>query len=166
MDKETTLPNLKGSIGNYKWEIIKKDNPIGLMLGYATDCCQVIGGDGESCLKTGYEEVEVNNRGRVIRQLHEQPPSAGKDVYLTLDLNLQRYIEQLLVGSRAAVVVSDPRTGGILAMVSNPSYDPNLFVDGISSKDYQGLQGTALGNVVPALSGRFDKNDYVLLHIP
>ncbi len=89
--------------------------------------------------KTGYEEVEVNNRGRVIRQLHEQPPSAGKDVYLTLDLNLQRYIEQLLVGSRAAVVVSDPRTGGILAMVSNPSYDPNLFVDGISNKDYQGL---------------------------
>ncbi|MEG7329471.1 peptidoglycan DD-transpeptidase MrdA [Serratia marcescens] len=89
--------------------------------------------------KTGYEEVEVNNRGRVIRQLHEQPPSAGQDVYLTLDLELQRYIEQLLVGSRAAVVVSDPRTGAILAMVSNPSYDPNLFVDGISSKDYQGL---------------------------
>ena len=75
----------------------------------------------------------------MIRQLHEQPPSAGQDVYLTLDLNLQRYIEQLLVGSRAAVVVSDPRTGAILAMVSNPSYDPNLFVDGISSKDYQGL---------------------------
>lgn len=89
--------------------------------------------------KTGYEEVEVNNRGRVIRQLHEQPPSAGKDIYLTVDLNLQRYIEQLLVGSRAAIVVSDPRTGGVLAMVSNPSYDPNLFVDGISNKDYQGL---------------------------
>lgn len=89
--------------------------------------------------KTGYEEVEVNNRGRVIRQLHEQPPQAGKDIYLTLDLNLQRYLEQLLTGSRAAVVVSDPRTGGILAMVSNPSYDPNLFVDGISSKDYQRL---------------------------
>ncbi|WP_336194610.1 peptidoglycan DD-transpeptidase MrdA [Hafnia paralvei] len=89
--------------------------------------------------KTGYEEVEVNNRGRVIRQLHEQPPQAGKDIYLTLDLNLQRYLEQLLAGSRAAVVVSDPRTGGILAMVSNPSYDPNLFVDGISSKDYQRL---------------------------
>ncbi|MBW7982642.1 peptidoglycan DD-transpeptidase MrdA [Enterobacillus tribolii] len=89
--------------------------------------------------KTGYEEVEVNNRGRVIRQLHEQPPQAGKDIYLTLDLNLQRYIEKLLVGSRAAVVVSDPRSGGILAMVSTPSYDPNLFVDGISTKDYQGL---------------------------
>lgn len=93
--------------------------------------------------KTGYEEVEVNNRGRVIRQLHEQPPQAGKDIYLTLDLNLQRYIEQLLVGSRAAVVVSDPRTGGILALVSTPSYDPNLFVDGISSKDYRALLNDA-----------------------
>ncbi|ABS49833.1 penicillin-binding protein 2 [Yersinia pseudotuberculosis IP 31758] len=89
--------------------------------------------------KTGYEEVEVNNRGRVIRQLHEQPPQAGKDIYLTLDLSLQIYIEKLLTGSRAAVVVTDPRTGGILALVSNPSYDPNLFVDGISNKDYQGL---------------------------
>ncbi|CNL02745.1 penicillin-binding protein 2 [Yersinia pseudotuberculosis] len=89
--------------------------------------------------KTGYEEVEVNNRGRVIRQLHEQPPQAGKDIYLTLDLSLQIYIEKLLSGSRAAGVVTDPRTGGILALVSNPSYDPNLFVDGISNKDYQGL---------------------------
>ncbi|PWC15176.1 penicillin-binding protein 2 [Brenneria roseae subsp. americana] len=90
--------------------------------------------------KPGYEEVEVNNRGRVIRQLHEQPPQAGKDIYLTLDLSLQIYIEKLLEGSRAAVIVTDPRDGGILAMVSTPSYDPNLFVDGISSKDYNQLR--------------------------
>ena len=89
--------------------------------------------------KTGYEEVEVNNRGRVIRQLHEQAPQAGKDIYLTLDLSLQTYIEKLLAGSRAAVVVTDPRDGGIRALVSNPRYDPNLFVDGISSKDYKAL---------------------------
>ncbi|MGG5214860.1 MULTISPECIES: peptidoglycan DD-transpeptidase MrdA [Rahnella] len=89
--------------------------------------------------KTGYEEVEVNNRGRVIRQLHEEPPQAGKDIYLTIDLPLQQYIEVLLTGSRAAVVVTDPRDGAIRALVSNPSYDPNLFVDGISSKDYSGL---------------------------
>lgn len=89
--------------------------------------------------KTGYEEVEVNNRGRVIRQLHEQPPQAGKDITLTLDLSLQQYIEKLLAGSRAAVVVVDPRDGGIRALVSNPSYDPNLFVDGISSKEYHAL---------------------------
>ncbi|MGE9550845.1 peptidoglycan DD-transpeptidase MrdA [Erwinia amylovora] len=89
--------------------------------------------------KTGYEEVEVNNRGRVIRQLHEQSPQAGQDIYLTIDLKLQQYIETLLAGSRAAVVVTDPRNGDILAMVSMPSYDPNLFVDGISSKDYNML---------------------------
>ncbi|RRO03060.1 peptidoglycan DD-transpeptidase MrdA [Pectobacterium aquaticum] len=90
--------------------------------------------------KPGYEEVEVNNRGRVIRQLHEQPPQAGRDIYLTLDLSLQIYIEKLLEGSRAAVIVTDPRDGGILAMVSTPSYDPNLFVDGISTKNYAKLQ--------------------------
>ncbi|MEQ9890941.1 peptidoglycan DD-transpeptidase MrdA [Pectobacterium aroidearum] len=90
--------------------------------------------------KPGYEEVEVNNRGRVIRQLHEQPPQAGRDIYLTLDLSLQIYIEKLLEGSRAAVIVTDPRDGGILAMVSTPSYDPNLFVDGISTKAYNLLR--------------------------
>ncbi|MBT0725465.1 peptidoglycan DD-transpeptidase MrdA [Rosenbergiella sp. S61] len=88
---------------------------------------------------TGYEEVEVNNRGRVIRQLSEVTPQAGEDITLTLDLGLQQYIETLLAGSRAAVVVSDPRNGEILAMVSMPSYDPNLFVEGISSKDYKEL---------------------------
>ena len=88
---------------------------------------------------TGYEEVEVNNRGRVVRQLSEVSPQAGEDITLTLDLGLQQYIETLLAGSRAAVVVSDPRNGEILAMVSMPSYDPNLFVEGISSKDYKEL---------------------------
>ncbi len=89
--------------------------------------------------KTGYKAVEVNNRGRVIRQLYEQPPQAGKNIILTLDLKLQQYIEKLLVGSRAAVVVVDPRDGGIRALVSNPSYNPNLFVDGISNKEYHSL---------------------------
>ncbi|MCW2478303.1 peptidoglycan DD-transpeptidase MrdA [Candidatus Symbiopectobacterium sp. NZEC135] len=89
--------------------------------------------------KPGYEEVEVNNRGRVIRQLHEQPPQAGQDIYLTIDLNLQIYVEKLLEGSRAAVVIIDPRDGGLRALVSTPSYDPNLFVDGISAKDYRAL---------------------------
>ena len=89
--------------------------------------------------QTGYEEVEVNNRGRVIRQLKEVSPVAGNDIHLTLDLELQSYIETLLEGSRASVIVTDPNTGGILALVSMPSYNPNLFVDGISTKDYSGL---------------------------
>lgn len=89
--------------------------------------------------KTGYEEVEVNSRGKVIRQLHEQPPQAGKDIYLTINLNLQIEIEKLLTTSRGAVVITDPRNGEVLALVSTPSYDPNLFVNGISNKNYQAL---------------------------
>lgn len=89
--------------------------------------------------KIGYEEIEVNSRGEIVRQLHEQPPQAGKDIYLTIDLNLQIEIEKLLTTSRAAVVVSDPRNGEILALVSTPSYDPNIFVNGISNKDYKAL---------------------------
>jgi penicillin-binding protein 2 len=99
--------------------------------------------------QTGYEEVEVNNRGRVIRQLKEVPPLAGHDIQLTIDLKLQQYIETLLAGSRAAVVVTDPRSGGILALISTPSYDANMFVNGISSKEYSGLlqdQNTPLVN--------------------
>ncbi|WMY95143.1 MAG: peptidoglycan DD-transpeptidase MrdA [Arsenophonus sp.] len=89
--------------------------------------------------KTGYEEVEVNSHGKVIRHIHEEAPHAGKDIYLTIDLNLQIKIEKLLKNSRAAVVVIDPRNAEILALISKPSYDPNLFVNGIPNKDYQAL---------------------------
>lgn len=88
---------------------------------------------------TGFEEVEVNSRGRVIRQLSEQTPKAGRDIYLTVDLKLQQYIQNLMEGSKGAIVVSDPRTGEILSMVSTPSYDANLFVNGISSKNFNEL---------------------------
>lgn len=87
----------------------------------------------------GYEEVEVDSRGRAVRRLSEKQPTVGNDIYLTLDLKLQEYIAKLLENRRAAVVVMDPKNGEILAMVSSPSYDPNPFVDGISTKDYQAL---------------------------
>ncbi|HGS7572049.1 TPA: penicillin-binding transpeptidase domain-containing protein, partial [Klebsiella pneumoniae] len=86
---------------------------------------------------TGYQEVEVDNHGRVVRLLKEVPPVAGKNLYLTLDLHLQQYIESVLKGQRAAVVVVDPRDGGVLAMVSSPSYDPNPFVKGIGYQAYK-----------------------------
>lgn len=89
--------------------------------------------------KPGYEEVEVNNRGRIVRQLNHHAPEAGEDIYLTIDLNLQLYIQKLLEGRRAAVVALDPNNGEVLALVSSPSYDPNLFVDGISFRQYQAL---------------------------
>ncbi|HBK3299548.1 TPA: penicillin-binding protein 2 [Citrobacter koseri] len=86
--------------------------------------------------KTGYREVEVDNHGRIVRLLKNVPPVAGKDIHLTLDLHLQEYIESLLAGQRAAVLVEDPHDGSVLAMVSTPSYDPNPFVKGISHQDY------------------------------
>lgn len=85
----------------------------------------------------GYETVEVNNRGKIIRKLYEKSPIPGKNIILTLDLQLQQYITKLLIGSRSSVIVIDPRSGGIQALISHPSYDPNLFVNGISNTEYQ-----------------------------
>ncbi len=87
----------------------------------------------------GYQEVEVNSRGRVIRTLKYVPPIPGKDLVLNLDLDLQTYLYGLLDKRRGSAVVLDPNTNGVLAMVSSPSYDPNSFVHGISGKDYNAL---------------------------
>ncbi|WP_153912817.1 penicillin-binding protein 2 [Shewanella sp. TC10] len=89
--------------------------------------------------KPGHLEEEVNNRGRVIRTLKATPPTPGQDIYLTLDLKLQQKAMELLDGRRGSVVAIDPQDGGVLAMVSSPTYDPNLFVHGISSKAYSAL---------------------------
>ncbi len=87
----------------------------------------------------GHQEVEINNQGRVIRTLSYTPPVPGKDLTLTLDIELQMIAKRALSGKRGAIVAMDPRTGGILAMYSNPSYDGNLFVHGISTKNYKKL---------------------------
>ncbi|WP_263146668.1 penicillin-binding protein 2 [Pseudomonas sp. RIT-PI-AD] len=90
--------------------------------------------------QVGYEEVETNARGRVLRVLKRTDPQPGKDIVLSLDIRLQEAAEAALGGRRGAVVALDPRTGEVLAMVSQPSYDPNLFVTGISFKDYAELR--------------------------
>ncbi|MDK9764790.1 penicillin-binding protein 2 [Vibrio sp. D420a] len=87
----------------------------------------------------GYQEVEVNSRGRVIRTLKFVPAIPGKDIVLNLDIDLQLYVHKLLDGRRGSAVVLDPDDNGVLAMVSSPSYDPNAFVHGISSKGYNAL---------------------------
>ncbi|MCG9654610.1 penicillin-binding protein 2 [Vibrio vulnificus] len=87
----------------------------------------------------GYQEVEVNSRGRVIRTLKFVPPVPGKDIVLNIDIKLQTYVHQLLDGRRGSAIVLDPKDNGILAMVSSPSYDPNAFVHGISGKGYSDL---------------------------
>ncbi|MCC2615814.1 penicillin-binding protein 2 [Aestuariibacter halophilus] len=89
--------------------------------------------------EVGYQEVEVNSKGRIIRTLNFSPPVPGEDVVLNIDVRLQMEIQQALEGYRGSVVALDPRSGGVLALYSNPSYDPNLFVHGISSKNYRAL---------------------------
>ena len=90
--------------------------------------------------QVGYEEVETNARGRVSRVLKRTDPIPGKDIVLSLDIKLQEAAEAALGGRRGAVVALDPRTGEVLAMVSQPSFDPNLFVTGISFKAYAELR--------------------------
>ncbi len=87
----------------------------------------------------GYQQVEVNARGRVLRTLEGRPPVPGRDLLLYFDVALQRAATEALGDNRGSVVAIDPRTGGVLALVSKPSFDPNLFVEGISQKDYHGL---------------------------
>ncbi len=89
--------------------------------------------------KIGHQEVEINNQGRVIRTLNYSPPQPGKDLTLTLDIELQMIAKRALSGKRGSVVAMDPRSGEVLAMYSNPSYDGNLFVHGISTKEYKKL---------------------------
>ena len=90
--------------------------------------------------QVGYEEVETNARGRVLRVLKRTDPIPGKDIVLSLDIKLQEAAEEALAGRRGAVVALNPLTGEVLAMVSQPSFDPNLFVTGISFKAYAELR--------------------------
>lgn len=89
--------------------------------------------------EVGYEVVEKNNRGQVMRRLERTDPIAGKNLTLYLENRLQRVATEALGEHRGAVVAIDPTTGGILAMVSKPGFDPNLFVTGISNADYSRL---------------------------
>jgi len=88
----------------------------------------------------GYRQVLVNAQGRILQELERDSPLPGKDVTLTLDLELQLAAEAALAGRRGSVVAIDPRNGHILALVSQPGYDANLFSAGISTRDYHDLQ--------------------------
>ena len=90
--------------------------------------------------KVGFEEVETNAQGRVMRVLRHTDAVAGKNIVLSLDIKLQEAAEDALGDRRGSIIALDPKTGEVLAMVSKPSFDPNLFVTGISSRDYSGLR--------------------------
>lgn len=88
----------------------------------------------------GYQNVETNAHGRVLRVLERSLPTPGADLTLHLDINIQRAAVEALGNRRGAVVAMDPTTGGILALVSTPGFDTNLFVNGISTVDYRALR--------------------------
>ncbi|MDI9819902.1 MULTISPECIES: penicillin-binding protein 2 [unclassified Legionella] len=89
--------------------------------------------------EVGYQQVETDVSGRTLRVLHKQNPVSGEKLFLTIDSRLQEAAYQALKDKRGAVVAIDPHNGDILAMASSPSFDPNIFVKGITSKDYQNL---------------------------
>ena len=89
--------------------------------------------------KAGAKRVEVNATGRVMRELDRREGQPGADLQLSIDADLQEYAQARLAGESAAVVVIDCETGDLRAISSTPSFDPNLFVRGISVTDYQAL---------------------------
>jgi len=88
---------------------------------------------------TGVQEVETSAGGRAVRRLASRPATPGQNVVLSIDIKLQKMVEELYGDRRGALVALDPRTGEVLAFVSKPTFDPNLFVDGIDSDSWKML---------------------------
>ncbi len=88
---------------------------------------------------TGVEEIETSAGGRAMRKLASKPATPGNTVKLSIDIKLQQLIEAMYGERRGALVAMDPKTGEVLAFVSKPTFDPNLFVEGIDSESWQAL---------------------------
>ena len=91
---------------------------------------------------TGSEQVEIDAGGRAIRSLARSEPLSGTNLLVTLDLKLQRVAEEAFQEYRGALVALDPKTGEVLALVSKPGFDPNLFVDGIDPQNWDALNNS------------------------
>jgi penicillin-binding protein 2 len=88
---------------------------------------------------TGLEEVETSAGGRAVRRLKSSPPTPGNKLVMSVDIRLQALVEELFGERRGALVAIDPRNGELLAFVSKPTFDPNLFVDGIDADSWREL---------------------------
>jgi penicillin-binding protein 2 len=106
--------------------------------------------------RVGSEQVENDAHGRAIRVLGRIPPRAGQNLYLHLDARMQALAEQALGTYKGAVIALDPQTGGVLTFASTPTYDPNLFVNGIDSRNYALLRDSRDKPLINrALNGRY-----------
>lgn len=90
--------------------------------------------------EVGYQHIEINAQGRKLRVLEKVPPTAGTDLVLSIDARLQKIAQESLGERNGSVVAMDPVTGEVLVFVSTPTFDPNLFVNGISTKQYSLLR--------------------------
>jgi len=88
---------------------------------------------------TGFEEVEVSAGGRAVKTLSRTPAQPGNNLVLSIDIKLQKLVEELYGDRRGALVAIEPKTGDVLAFVSKPTYDPNLFVEGIDPTNWEAL---------------------------
>jgi penicillin-binding protein 2 len=88
---------------------------------------------------TGVEQIETSAGGRAVRRLASHPATPGNTVMLSLDIKLQKLVEDMFGTRRGALVALDPKNGEVLAFVSKPTFDPNLFVDGIDTENWQAL---------------------------
>jgi len=106
--------------------------------------------------EVGLQQVEVNARGRTLRVLSETPPQQGNNLHLTIDSSLQKVAEEAFAEYTGAAVAIDPNNGEILALVSMPVFDPNLFVNGISFDNYNALRDSPRRPLFNrALSGQY-----------
>ena len=106
--------------------------------------------------KPGYQQVEIDANGNMVRLLEEMPARRGQDIYLSLDAELQRFVYEAMEQYRGSCVVIEPETGEVLALVSKPGFDANLFTRGISRRQYQRLLDDPHGPLYDrALKGRY-----------
>ncbi len=133
-----------GYIGRINDAELKKIEAAGLATNYkGTDHIGKLGIEGsyeaELHGKTGSDQVEIDAGGRAIRSLARSEPTSGNNITLTLDIKLQRVVEEVFGERRGAMVAIDPRNGEVLALVSKPGFDPSLFVDGIDPQNWDAL---------------------------
>ncbi|MGZ5082211.1 MAG: penicillin-binding protein 2 [Usitatibacter sp.] len=136
-----------GYIGRINDADVKRIDDQGITANYkGTDHIGKLGIEGayekELHGVTGSEQVEIDAGGRAIRALDRREPLSGNNLVVTLDLKLQKIAEDAFQDYKGALVAIDPKTGEVLALVSKPGYDPNLFVDGIDPQNWDALNNS------------------------
>jgi len=136
-----------GYIGRINEADVRRIESAGLATNYkGTDHIGKLGIEGayekELHGTTGSEQVEIDAGGRAIRALSRSEPQSGNNLLVTLDIELQKVAEEAFQDYRGALVALDPATGDVLALVSKPGYDPNLFVDGIDPVNWDALNNS------------------------